>query len=731
MKTATISEIAAALGISRQAVNARAKRATWQTTGEIVQGGGEKYSIDDLPITVQERKKIAKHLKNLRIGKVTDAVAVTPDSAVAPAQTTAVALRPLVLELRDPTTLKDTQSACMYARTAFMRFIAQSPVNATQTIEYLVKNSHAGTLQPELQALVQIANARPGKSGKRALSTRTLWEWWSEYKAADGNCVVLAPASQERKLEPAWVESFMKEWRKPQKPKLTEVLEEFAKSIPPGISMPSYDQARRYLLTLGAVEVNKGRMTGNALANLKPYRRRLTDHMYPGDCYTADGHTYDAEVAHPYHGQAFRPEITPVIDIASRLVVGWSCDLSESGLAVLDALRGACELFGPCVIFYTDNGRGYKNQMMTAPGTGILQRCGITPEYSRPRNPKAHGISERAHQTILIKSARELCTYIGHEMDQDAKQIAFKNTRKELKAGVTKGLLIEWDDFIEHVNRAIHDYNNRPHSALPAYRDPVTRKRVHLSPAQAWVMGIERMKKDLPETEWLHPANELPDLYHPAVERTVDRGWVRLGKNRDGQAKMYYGADLANWHGERVSVAFSPSDPAQVYVRELGHGRLLAVAKLNGNSDPYFAQSYIEEKREVRADARLKRVLNKVEEIELERRGRQPITVTPAAAAAREQLQIELATAPVSQPAAAATPRVIDAEILPPVKAVFSLPPTQRGKYHYWGEIDARIRAGEEVSAEEKRFHSGYQTTAAWATEQMLNGDLEQMQAAK
>ncbi|MEW9901078.1 hypothetical protein ABWL39_20910 [Chitinivorax sp. PXF-14] len=37
----------------------------------------------------------------------------------------------------------------------------------------------------------------------------------------------------------------------------------------------------------------------------------------------------------------FRPEITTVIDIGTRRVVGFSVDLAESGLAVIDALRHA------------------------------------------------------------------------------------------------------------------------------------------------------------------------------------------------------------------------------------------------------------------------------------------------------------------------------------------------------------------------------------------------------
>jgi putative transposase len=700
------------LQISERRIRAKADRGNWQSRPTKKKDGSDskfkEYSFSSLPAETQ------MYLLNQ--------MKVQLESSL-PAPVTPTSRESALVAVTKPTppklaSLKQGQIACMDARTGLMNFIERSAANVTKTIDYLVKGSHAGTLQPELQALVPLANAKPGKTGTRKLSTRSLWKWWGEYQAADGNCTALAPLSSDKKLEPLWAPALMICWKKPQKPKLTEVMEDLKNKIPAGLTMPTYDQARRYLLSLGALEVNRGRMTGNALATLKPYRRRLTEYMYPGDCYTADGHTYDAEVAHPFHGRPFRPEVTPVIDVATRKIIGWSCDLAESGLAVLDALRAACEDFGPCVIFYTDNGSGFKNQLMTAPGTGILSRLDIQPEYSRPRNPQAHGISERAHQTVMIKSARELCTYIGKDMDGDAKQLVFKKTRKDMQAGEKTGVLIEWEEFIEHVNRAIEAYNNRPHTGLDAYRDPATRKRVYLSPNQAWEMGIQRMRKELPQDEWLCPANELPDLYHPAEERTVDRCTVRLGTNKLGRPQLYYCPELVNWHGERVVVAYSPADPTQVWVRDLAHGRLIGVATLNGNADPYFANSKLEVGRVKRGKGRMKRITHKLEEIELELRGKQGITISPEAAATREAFQIEL-VAPLALPAPSAA------------RAVFSLPATQRGKYHYWGTLDARISAGEEVTDDEKRFHAGYQTTAAWKSERMLDPELIPLQAAQ
>ena len=534
-----------------------------------------------------------------------------------------------------PEQLPEWRRTTMYARLALIRYLQdlEPKIGITKAIERLVNQASNGTLPPEIKSSIAQANARSGES--RSLSISGVTKWWALYQKGQ-NPMNLAPKALPVKPLALWVPSFLACWRKGQNKALTDVLEELKTKLPAGIPMPTYYQATGYLKTLGTVEREKGRMTGNAIANIKPHRRRTTEEMLPGDCYTADGHCFDAEVAHPFHGKPFRPEITPVVDVFSRKIVGWSIDLAESGLAVLDALRMACETFGPPAIFYTDNGSGFKNQMMTEAGTGLLHWLGIHPEYSRPRNPKAHGVSERAHQSVLIRSAKELCTYIGADMDEDTKKLVYKKTRREVKdkengasASLSVRLLIEWDDFVAHINAGMVRYNNAPHKGLPAIRDPQTNKRTHLTPNTAWDMGTEQMKRTRPEKEWLQPANELPDLYHPKITRTVQRGEIQMGTKRNGYVKRYYSADLAEFNKQKVFVSFSPSDPSKIWVRSMDDQRLLAVAKLDGNASPYFVPSHIEEKREQRGVARLNRLEMQAEETRLEMHGPERIQVAP------------------------------------------------------------------------------------------------------
>jgi putative transposase len=670
-----------------------ADRESWPHQKRSGRGGGKEYSFASLPAETRQ------YLAQQTITTAPAVQATVPAPAII--QRTA---QPV------PATLKQWQREIMDARVGIMRLIERAApmVGVNKSINTIVKASINGEL-PEYTA----ANARKGQG--RTLSYDGIMKWWRTWKSSGGNCTALAPKDTENYLEPAWAEAFKTCWSKPQKPSLTTVLDELKNVIPAGVPLPSYDQARRYLKKLGMIELEKGRKTGKELQSLKPFRRRDTTDMYPGDAYTADGHCFDGEVAHPYHGRPFRPEVTPILDVATRKTVGWSVDLAESGLAVLDALRGACENYGPPAIFYTDNGSGYKNQMMTASGTGILSRLGITSEYSRPRNPQAHGLSERGHQTILIKAAKQLCTYIGSQMDGAAARIVYKETRKAAKQGNSSPLLIEWDAFVAFINAAIKTYNNTPHRGLPALRDPISKKRINMTPNQAWETGLQRMQRELPQNEWLLPANELPDLYHPAVERTVIRGEIQFGTLTNGLPKRYFSRDLENWNGHRVQVAYCPNDARKVWVRDLEHHRLLAVAELGGNSSEYFAESKREEARIKRGKGRLKRLELQAEEARLEMHGPAPIVIEhpPEIQQARLQMIEKLEEEATN------------------VVEIWEAPIGDVEALRCWQALDARISSGETLPEYQARWHKSWQNSQMWRAWRTIQDDLERQQEPK
>ncbi len=67
------------------------------------------------------------------------------------------------------------------------------------------------------------------------------------------------------------------------------------------------------------------------------HREPVSDHDL-----TADGKTFDAEVEHPVTKRPFKPEITSILDVATRRCVGFSIALKENVISVTEALRNSC-----------------------------------------------------------------------------------------------------------------------------------------------------------------------------------------------------------------------------------------------------------------------------------------------------------------------------------------------------------------------------------------------------
>ena len=395
-------------------------------------------------------------------------------------------------------------------------------------------------------------------------------------------------------------------YQRPQKPTLKKCLEELAEVLPENIQVPSYWAAQRFIDKMSKLDLAKGRMLPRELKNVRAFVRRDTSHMWPGDAYTADGHTFDAEVAHPRHGKPFRPEITSVLDVATRRAMGWSADLAESTWAVVDAMRCAVERGGIPSMFYVDNGSGYKNALMEDEARGFMARLSITMTHSLPYNSQARGIIERSHQTLWVRGAKELATYMGAPMDREAKQIAFKITRADIAAVGTSRLLMPWAEFVKWCEAQVDAYNNRPHRALAKIADPTTGKMRHQTPNEAWAAAM---------TEGWEPMmvskEESADLFRPYKIGKTHRAEVRLFGN------IYFNRALEHYHGEQVRIGYDIHDPMQVWVRDM-EGRLICVAGFEANKTAYFPQSQIDIASRKRAEGRIKRAEAKIDEAEQE-----------------------------------------------------------------------------------------------------------------
>ena len=562
-------------------------------------------------------------------------VSMTADATALSSSSTALAPVP---PDDDTTYIKEWQRDCLHARLALLQELDRRRLHrrAKAAMEGFCDAAKHGALPPALQALVPVAVAK-GES----LSPRTLTRWLA---ARDAGLAHLAPGVKGRLPGlPAWGHALLKEWRRPQKPSLAFALEQLAApgKLPPGIPVPSPSSARRFLQKLDVIERNRGRLGPRALKNLRPYRQRDATGIWPLEIVAMDGHTFDAEVAHPFHGQPFRPEITSAIDVSTRRLVGWSVALAESALAVLDALRHAVQTCGIPGLLYVDHGSGYHNALMEQQAIGFCARLGIEKTHSRPLNSQGRGVIERLHQTAWVRLAKTWPTYLGDAMDPEARHRVYKLTRADLKAGRISPLLPTWPDFVAACERAVAAYNAHPHTSLPVIRDPVTGAKRHQSPDEVWADLVQQN----PDCIVTVREAELADLFRPYRVGKVTRGCVRIFSN------VYFSADLSGYHGETVFIGYDLHDASQVWVRDRNQ-RLIGVAALHGNRSDFVGQTALEHAHAQRAQARKARLERHLDEVELELQGSRPVLegrlATPDEVAAAEAELAALAPLPPS-----------------------------------------------------------------------------------
>lgn len=581
-------EIAQFLRVETSTVIRRAKTEGWIFRKRAGRGGGKEYRVAALPPAT--RAAIVAGLARLE----------------APSQPPAIINTPAVTRPAAVGNVTQKQLDTAEARLVFVNEVARlAHVAGKETaIRQLEAASREGKLAPHLQKLVPAANDKFGGGGKRGLSRRRLYDWCSAY-ARDGVTGLIPRKSGRDMSIPNWFPLFLTFYQKPQKPSIALAHKDFSTEYTRqrGEPAPSYYAVKRMLAKMAVPEAEAGRVTGNALLKLRPHKLRKTDMLLPGDVYTADGTTFDAEIAHPEHGSPFKPEITGVLDVATRRCVGLSLALSEDAFAVLDALRMACLFGGIPALFYTDNGPGYSNELLGAPALGMFARLGIEATNAIPGRPQGKGLMERAVKTLCEDAAKRMPTCMHADMDGDAAKKIFKLTRAQIKKYGKSTLLPTFVEFKRIILARVEEYNNTPHRALAKIVDATTGKRRHMTPNEAWAhfLALGWQPVTVPE--------EMRDeLFMPSEKRKVRNGMVRFYNGH------YYAAELDQFHGDFVEVRYDIWESAYVYIYTLD-GVKVCKAILDGNAIPYFPASRIEAARATREAAQIKRIEAKAQRI--------------------------------------------------------------------------------------------------------------------
>jgi len=210
------AELAAAklagIPATTRGVQLLAARHAWPSRPRIGHGGGREYAVAALPAAARA------------------ALASRHDTAIdAPVQAPVAA------------PLNATQRATLEARAAVLgatdQLVAAGHSRA-HAVAAIVAAARAGTLDPALQAMVPVANARAGTA--RTLSRSALYQWLA---TRAGGVAALAPSAAPPAPPAQWAERLIALYARPSKPTLTDALA----SWPAAEAAPSYHQAWRFL----------------------------------------------------------------------------------------------------------------------------------------------------------------------------------------------------------------------------------------------------------------------------------------------------------------------------------------------------------------------------------------------------------------------------------------------------------------------------------------------------
>lgn len=591
---------------SKSNVISRAKKDGWTSQKRTGKGGGLEYAFDSLPKDVQNEIK-ARQLREL----------IPAPSRVSSDERAALA------KARDVGLFDGNQRNTADARMMMALLVGQSQADMGSTrtvaINYISKLSRNNAL-PTINGVDYntVCTKAVAKNNKRAgVGTRQLHQWVIDADKCQNGVdalALLAPERQGRKelqvADSAWLSDFMAVYRNTNGVCVAEAYRLFyntcqARQVVDALpyEIPSAAQVRTVLNKIPMHLRQIGRQTGASLRALKTYVKRDWSMLCANDVWVGDGHSLKMKVAHPDHGRPMTPELTLIMDAASRYVVGWSLAYSESCIAVADALRSAMVQNGIPAIYYSDNGSGQKNKTFDADITGILPRLGISHQTGIPGNPQGRGIIERLMKTLAHPIARQFETYFGPNADADtvrrvltatdslaktSQNVANKDKPLTPKQAWAKGRLPSWDELISVITAAVNWYNyEHKHSEIGG-----------ITPASMRQYLLGKLERD--DYVTLTQA-ESRDLFRPSVVRVVQRAWLSVYNNH------YWHEALEDYNGKKVQVCIDQHNPKTVIVRDL-KGRYLCEALLNGNTKDAFALTLVEHKKHARAKARIKRL---------------------------------------------------------------------------------------------------------------------------
>lgn len=368
--TYTAAQIAEKMGLTRQAIQKRAKKDSWPCTK---QGKAMVFTLSDLPEDVRVAL-VAAEARQSVVAVETTALAVAASAPVRKRSLAPAIVTPAPRVLDIPRKQKAILRADLVRH--YTDAVSRA-ANKAHAREGFIRAYHAGAWPDLLRELGstswktierwKVAIQRTGDAftlaDRRGLALRGQSSLTDDMKQQ-----VLRLALHPNRVRLSTCITMTQDWLQAQGAEY----------------VPSDATFRRFLTTFQErnqdvwVFCREGVKAWNDKVAM--YVDRDLGRLWPGAVLVADGHRLNFQIIHPFTGRPCRMTLVMWYDMASNYPVGWEIAPEENTLVIAAAMRRALLRLGkPAQVAYLDNGRAFKGTHFT----GDLSQSGVDGLFAR------------------------------------------------------------------------------------------------------------------------------------------------------------------------------------------------------------------------------------------------------------------------------------------------------------------------------------------------------------
>jgi putative transposase len=355
-------------------------------------------------------------------------------------------------------------------------------------------------------------------------------------------------------------------------------------------ALPHYQTVRAFLRAITpALKVFATRGRKEFAERMLPYLSRAyneaTNYAWVSDHAIMDIFCINNRFAGAPTAKPIRMRLTAIIDFRARYVVGYSWAWEGSSASIASALRMAVTNYGPCQLFYCDNGKDYikvgkgavpgylrpgsveaqdwaEKEMRSIERTGVLARLGIQVTHCIAHHPQSKHV-ERFFRTMHLTFCRLWPSYTGGQPSERPDQtdgLMAHHGQVVRRGDISKSHLPLASEVMASFEAWLPTYHNKRHGG---------RGMNHRSPAEVFhaERGPQRPgpdNADLARLLWDYTTRKVREC-----QLTVNNTDY-VAAPGDVQASRIM-LDLTE---QTVTVAFDPLDPSCVAVLNSNGGLL-------------------------------------------------------------------------------------------------------------------------------------------------------------